>query len=238
MATHSSILAWRILQTEEPSGLQSTGSQVGHNLATKPPTPRLFIHLFIHIFLPHHWHVLVPRPEIEPLPHVVEALNHQTTWEALEIHLPKLNAGKKFTVFSNTMWVKQNTVFTSEVYRLAPHVQTSNVCVQDRIESDTIEQLTLLLFSLFSCHNPHYVFETRKIFFPQDDSYHSMSAAFGSFTVSGPLYIQLFKFLHYSPNFTDRKEWVQNSCMTCQAGKCQSQESKTHVHQGSKPSCS
>ena len=37
-ATHSSILAWRIPQTEEPSGLQSVGSQrVGHNLATKPP---------------------------------------------------------------------------------------------------------------------------------------------------------------------------------------------------------
>ena len=32
MATHSSILAWRILWIEEPGGLQSTGSQrVGHN---------------------------------------------------------------------------------------------------------------------------------------------------------------------------------------------------------------
>ena len=27
MATHSSVLAWRILWTEEPSGLQSMGSQ-------------------------------------------------------------------------------------------------------------------------------------------------------------------------------------------------------------------
>ena len=27
MATHSSILAWEILWTEEPGGLQSTGSQ-------------------------------------------------------------------------------------------------------------------------------------------------------------------------------------------------------------------
>ena len=27
MATHSSILAWRILRTEESGGLQSTGSQ-------------------------------------------------------------------------------------------------------------------------------------------------------------------------------------------------------------------
>ena len=35
MATHSSILAWRIPWTEEPGGLQSTGSQrVGHNWAT------------------------------------------------------------------------------------------------------------------------------------------------------------------------------------------------------------
>ena len=32
MATHSSILAWRIPWAEEPGGLQSTGSQrVGHN---------------------------------------------------------------------------------------------------------------------------------------------------------------------------------------------------------------
>ena len=32
MATHSRILAWRIAWTEEPEGLQSTGSQrAGHN---------------------------------------------------------------------------------------------------------------------------------------------------------------------------------------------------------------
>ena len=36
MATHSSILAWRIPWTEEPAGLQSTGSQrVRHNWAIK-----------------------------------------------------------------------------------------------------------------------------------------------------------------------------------------------------------
>ena len=35
MATHSSILAWRIPWTEEPQGLQSMGSQrVGHDWAT------------------------------------------------------------------------------------------------------------------------------------------------------------------------------------------------------------
>ena len=36
MATHSSILAWEISWTEEPSGLQSMGSQrVEYDLATK-----------------------------------------------------------------------------------------------------------------------------------------------------------------------------------------------------------
>ena len=35
MATHSSILAWRIPWTEEPGGLQCIGSQrVGHDCAT------------------------------------------------------------------------------------------------------------------------------------------------------------------------------------------------------------
>ena len=36
MATHSSILAWEIPWTKEPSGLQSMGLQrVGHNLVTE-----------------------------------------------------------------------------------------------------------------------------------------------------------------------------------------------------------
>ena len=39
MATHSSIFAWEISRTEEPGGLQSTGSQrVEHNLVTRTTT--------------------------------------------------------------------------------------------------------------------------------------------------------------------------------------------------------
>ena len=39
-ATHSSILAWEIPQTDEPDGLQSMGShRLTHNSATKPPSP-------------------------------------------------------------------------------------------------------------------------------------------------------------------------------------------------------
>ena len=41
MATHPSILAWRIPWTEEPGGLQSMGSQrVRHDLTTKQQGPQ------------------------------------------------------------------------------------------------------------------------------------------------------------------------------------------------------
>ena len=38
MATHSSILAWEILRTEEPGGLQSMGSQSQTQLSTRAHT--------------------------------------------------------------------------------------------------------------------------------------------------------------------------------------------------------
>ena len=51
MATHSSILAWRIQWTEEPSGLQFMGLQrVRHDQATKHEPmlgPRAVLHYFI-----------------------------------------------------------------------------------------------------------------------------------------------------------------------------------------------
>ena len=46
MATHSSILTWKIPWTEEPDGLQSVGSlRVRHNRATKPSPPRQVLEL-------------------------------------------------------------------------------------------------------------------------------------------------------------------------------------------------
>ena len=48
MASHSSILAWRIPWTEEPGGLESMGLQkrVRHNLATQQQqsVPRAVVH--------------------------------------------------------------------------------------------------------------------------------------------------------------------------------------------------
>ena len=44
VATHSSILAWKIPQTEEPGGLQSMGSRVGYDLVAKQQQqPELFL---------------------------------------------------------------------------------------------------------------------------------------------------------------------------------------------------
>ena len=44
MATHSSILAWRIAWTEEPGGLQSMGLQrVRHNGATNTTTTHVHV---------------------------------------------------------------------------------------------------------------------------------------------------------------------------------------------------
>ena len=45
MATPSSNLAWRIPWTEEPGGLQSTGSQrAGHDIATKHSTDDIYVY--------------------------------------------------------------------------------------------------------------------------------------------------------------------------------------------------
>ena len=44
MATHSSILAWKIPWTEDPGGLLSMGSQrVGCDVVTKPPKQKAII---------------------------------------------------------------------------------------------------------------------------------------------------------------------------------------------------
>ena len=52
MATHSSTLAWRILQREEPGGLQSTGSQkVRHDWVTNIFTVTLSVLSLVSLYL-------------------------------------------------------------------------------------------------------------------------------------------------------------------------------------------
>ena len=60
MATHSSILAWRIPWSEEPGGIQSLGSQrVGHDRATNT-------HTGTHIYVP--WDLFFPFSVADKVP--------------------------------------------------------------------------------------------------------------------------------------------------------------------------
>ena len=55
MATHSSILTWRIPWTEEPGGLQSTGSQrAAHNRATHTFPRECVLGLWVRAWLVFH----------------------------------------------------------------------------------------------------------------------------------------------------------------------------------------
>ena len=62
MATHFSIVAWRIPWTEEPGGLESMGSQrIGHNSATTAQPARLTLELLsTNILNRYHLLPLVP----------------------------------------------------------------------------------------------------------------------------------------------------------------------------------
>ena len=57
LATYSSILAWRILRTEEPGGLQSMGSErARHNWATNTHTHNLILVLILLLSCHFHLH--------------------------------------------------------------------------------------------------------------------------------------------------------------------------------------
>ena len=73
MATHSSVLAWRIPWTEEPGRLQFMGSQ------NRTQLKRFSTHSCCEAC-----GLLVPRPEIKPMPSALEewSLNH---WIVREI---------------------------------------------------------------------------------------------------------------------------------------------------------
>jgi len=58
MATHSSILAWRIPRTEEPGGLQSMGShRVGNDLSTEHTAQKHPWMFLVNAFIPSDFHL-------------------------------------------------------------------------------------------------------------------------------------------------------------------------------------
>ena len=85
MATHASILAWNVLLTEEPGGLQSMGLQrVRHNLATKQQPANFALANSLWTLQPGH------------IPHPIPGKtgNPQISWgrlglRASSLHLPR-----------------------------------------------------------------------------------------------------------------------------------------------------
>ena len=59
MATHSSILAWRIPWTEEPGRLQSMGSQRVRRDWTTHTHMHVYIYIYIYIYIYTHTHIYV-----------------------------------------------------------------------------------------------------------------------------------------------------------------------------------
>ena len=56
MVTHSSILAWEILWTEEPGSLQSMGSKrVGHDLVTEQQFAKVKMTVLFSLSAGHSW---------------------------------------------------------------------------------------------------------------------------------------------------------------------------------------
>ena len=131
MATHSSILVWRIPWTEKPGGLQSMGLQrVRHDRQLRTiteyyriPMEHFDCHiwgLFIFWLCQEAWGTLVPRLGIEPVAPALKvwSLSHWTTREipreSFSFILLKLsilrnnllkNTPLKYTYFKGTVWV-------------------------------------------------------------------------------------------------------------------------------------
>ena len=113
MATHSSILAWRIPWTEDPSGLQSMGSQrVGHNWVPNTHT-RTHTHTHTH----HHWIVL-------GLPLVGHLWNR--THQLLLINTVKNLTDDKESISVNPKsWIGHLTNFISKYCKLIKSVENN-----------------------------------------------------------------------------------------------------------------
>ena len=69
MATHSSILAWKIPRTQEPGGLQSMGSQrVGNDLLTEHTAQKHPWMFLVNVFIPSDFHLTGDTANAAALP--------------------------------------------------------------------------------------------------------------------------------------------------------------------------
>ena len=115
MATHSSIFAWRISWTEEPGGLQSTGSQrVGHDWGTNTFTYELWvtdvkkqIYDYIEINLEYWLEGLMLERSSNTLATWYKELTHWEKlwcWDRLKAKVEGVNRGWDCWIASPTQW--------------------------------------------------------------------------------------------------------------------------------------
>ena len=143
MATHSSILAWRIPWTEGPGGLQSTGSQrVGHNWATS-----LSLSLFFYSENPLEIcvsTVLSPYPHLQP--EASGLVPHHTAFVQFPIIFTEYLLSARYCL----IWIYRNP--TSHGKTLLLNNSTSFNEVMVWVTSEFIRsEVVILIFFFWHC---------------------------------------------------------------------------------------
>ena len=148
MATHSSILAWRIPWTEEPGGLQSMGSQrVGHDRVTNTLTLYSDFLSFVSIsifcsWIPSRtsyymkWSCLLNLLFIETLSQTVLAFDldiFQEHWSGILQSVPQSGFAWHFLTIRLGLWASggkpRSQVPFSSHYSKGTHIQDTSLLV-------------------------------------------------------------------------------------------------------------
>ena len=114
MATHSSILAWKIPWMEEPGGLQSMGSQrVGHDWLTSLSFSLFFLELFLHWSPVAYWApTYLGSSSFSVLSFCLFILlmgfSRQEYWSGLPFPSPVDHILSKLSTMTCLSWVAQN----------------------------------------------------------------------------------------------------------------------------------
>ena len=146
MATHSSILAWRIPWTEEPSGLQSIGLQrVGHDWETKTYTDLLTYYSYAAISMIRSdvfWRFLKSKLSMLFLFIMVKSWKHLRCPLVVEWTVEHLDNGEILSIHWCTIiqhWKKCYGV-------MKRHAGTLDACYYERSESERLHSVRLRLY--------------------------------------------------------------------------------------------
>ena len=115
MATHSRILAWKILWTKEPGRLQSMGSQRVRHVSTRAHTTHTFPFSLVHGHAFAEWDTLpvLLAPRISPFPSRSISVRPEPAWHVFRGH-HSCSVAFLETVFTGvemlaTVWPQQSS---------------------------------------------------------------------------------------------------------------------------------